>query len=226
MAPNAQRPTAVRLDDLRSRLQNTQTIAASKIRRNDVFEMFKLKNQRRTWWNETDYIIPEFDLNEFLHVPCPTNPWLDNALDLCSQVFRRRNGGDVRLPNIRRNEAPLVPDLKVNSTVYGVLSDDLRYVFVCLDNNSMVSRSTQFNIRIDKERVMDYFGHCLRVVVASRPTGSPLTARVNREEDSQVEQYDYTGFEGLQDRIFTFQGVDAEQCDLVKWPSEDVVFRN
>lgn len=40
----------------------------------------------------------------------------------------------------RARKAPVVPGLVVNSTVYGVLSDGLRYVFVCLNNDSMVRR--------------------------------------------------------------------------------------
>lgn len=38
--------------------------------------MFKLKNPRRTWWNETDYIIPQFDLEEKLDAPGAANTWL------------------------------------------------------------------------------------------------------------------------------------------------------
>lgn len=73
---------------------------------------------------------------------------------------------------------------------------------------------------------MNYFRYCLKVVVVSSPTSSPSTVRVSRDEDGKVEMYDYTGFEGLQDRIFTFQGVDAEQCDIVNWPADGVVLGN
>lgn len=62
--------------------------------------------------------------------------------------------------------------------------------------------------------------------MVSSPTISPLTVRVSREEGDEVEKYDYTGFEGLQDRIFTFQGADAEQCDIIKWPADDILFGN
>lgn len=39
----------------------------------------------------------------------------------------------------RARKLPLRPDTNVNSTVYGVLSDGMYYVFVCLDNTSTVS---------------------------------------------------------------------------------------
>ncbi|KAL0636939.1 hypothetical protein Q9L58_004041 [Maublancomyces gigas] len=127
-----------------------------------------------------------------------------------------------------------------NSTVYEVLSDGERFMFLCIDNDSQVHRSPEFGIVMHFPQIIRYFRHCLAVIATSSPTLSPqnicMASRQapierlvhaegshhavdndadmdgNRDDDGDQE-YDFVG---LTKRIFKFRTAECEEEDLLR----------
>lgn len=117
------------------------------------------------------------------------------------------------------------------STVFGVLSDGDRFVFLCLDNDSIVCvprpppsarltlrqvhRSPEFDIVTHLSQILRYFRHCLSVVVTSSPTSSPQNIRVERRSHGPTGSA-LTDEEEIQDAPDQdYDSDDQEEYDFV-----------